>query len=138
MHFPLTYACHMPRPFHAPLFHTLKFSKSTKHEGLRPCSSKSTTVIGPTSSHTRQRTPLYQVQSRVTRDSTLLFPRSKVESHSTARHFVPGPKSSHTRQHATLCQVQSRVTLDSTLLCARSKIEHKSIHQFVMSYSGFP
>jgi len=117
----------MTRSFHAPSFHILKISKCTKHATLRPCSKKHnhyrskveshstacSVVPGTKLSHTRQPAPFYQVQSRVTHDSSLRSTRYKVESHSTSHSVVPGTKSSHTRQHATLCQVQNRAQIDT-------------------------
>jgi hypothetical protein len=60
----------------------------------RPLLGSFLTLMGPVSSHTRQRFPLYQVKCRVTHDSAFRCTRSNVESHSTALSAGPGPMSS--------------------------------------------
>jgi len=81
---------------------------------------------GPMSSHTRQCSPLLQVQCRVTLDSGFRRCRSSVESHSTSLSSVPGPMSSHTRHRSPPFQVQCRVILYSVFRRCRSNVESHS------------
>jgi len=78
---------------------------------------------GRMSSHTRQRSLLFQVQCRVTLDSDFCCSRANFESHSTALSAVAGRMTSHTRQRYPPFQAEYRVILDSVLLRSRLNVE---------------
>jgi hypothetical protein len=82
-------------------------------------------VPGTTSSHTRQRFPLYQAQCRVSLDSASHCTRHNVESLSTALPAISGPMSSQSRQPFPLYQAECRAPIDKLLyiaLCRFSRI----------------